>query len=302
MGSKVLLSVGVLLVVAAAMVASKSVPEQRSHLDLAELDSSEEQPGTIDRVKGFFGDLSTRVKEGVQEGVVKVKDGVKKGSVKAKEYATNVRDYLRDKFSSDSKEAERWEAAQRPHPLCQSSISTGMERFGPQLTLLVAALACVSALDTPPDQPGIYRKYLRTREPSQPAELHVEEVLEVFRTGAQPSRYGVDNALVNRFLARQLLLQLQASTSTTTTTRRTTASTTTTTRRTTASTTTTTERPEHTTFRTPVYENQNPNYNYLFRPSITATKYGGKPAAGTIVIKEADLLSTAVHNRSPNNP
>lgn len=106
MGSKVLLSVGVLLVVAAAMVASKSVPEQRSHLDLAELDSSEEQPGTIDRVKGFFGDLSTRVKEGVQEGVVKVKDGVKKGSVKAKEYATNVRDYLRDKFSSDSKEAE----------------------------------------------------------------------------------------------------------------------------------------------------------------------------------------------------
>ncbi|XP_040172703.1 uncharacterized protein LOC120905733 [Anopheles arabiensis] len=168
-----------------------------------------------------------------------------------------------------------------------------MERFGPQLTLLVAALACVSALDTPPVQPGIYRKYLRTREPSQPAELHVEEVLEVFRTEAQPSRYGVDNALVNRFLARQLLLQLQASTSTTTTTRRTTAATTTT--------TTTTQRSEHTTFRTPVYENQNPNYNYLFRPSITATKYGGKPAAGTIVIKEADLLSTAVHNTSPNN-
>ncbi|XP_001230780.3 uncharacterized protein LOC4575966 [Anopheles gambiae] len=183
---------------------------------------------------------------------------------------------------------ELWEAAQRPHPLCQSTISTGMERFGPHLTLLVAALACLSALD----QPGIYRKYLRTRKPSQPAELHVEEVLEVFRTEAQPSRYGVGNALVNRFLARQLQLQLQTSTSTTTT-RRTTAATTT---------TTTTERPEHTTFRTPVYENQNPNYNYLFRPSITATKYGGKPAAGTIVIKEADSLSTAANNTSPNNP
>ncbi|XP_041768875.1 uncharacterized protein LOC121591886 [Anopheles merus] len=183
---------------------------------------------------------------------------------------------------------ELWEAAQRQHPLCQSTISTGMERFGPQLTLFVAALACVLALDTPTNQPSIYRKYLRTRKPSQPAELHVEEVLEVFRTEAQPSRYGVGNALVNRFLARQLQLQLQASTSTTTT------------RRTTTTTTTTTKRPEPTTFRTPVYENQNPNYNYLFRPSITATKYGGKPAAGTIVIKEADLLSTAVNNTSSN--
>ncbi|XP_053657603.1 uncharacterized protein LOC128706685 [Anopheles marshallii] len=103
MGSRLILSIGVLLVVA-AVVTSKSVPEQRSHLDLAEVDSSEEQPCTIDRVKGFFGDLSTKVKEGVQEGVVKVKDGVKKGTTKAKEYATNVRDYLRDKFSSDSKE------------------------------------------------------------------------------------------------------------------------------------------------------------------------------------------------------
>uniref|UniRef100_A0A182W684 Secreted protein n=1 Tax=Anopheles minimus TaxID=112268 RepID=A0A182W684_9DIPT len=103
MGSKLILSIGVLLVVA-AVVTAKSVPEQRSHLDLAEVDSSEEQPCTIDRVKVFFGDLSTKVKEGVQEGVVKVKDGVKKGTTKAKEYATNVRDYLRDKFSGDSKE------------------------------------------------------------------------------------------------------------------------------------------------------------------------------------------------------
>uniref|UniRef100_A0A182PVM2 Secreted protein n=1 Tax=Anopheles epiroticus TaxID=199890 RepID=A0A182PVM2_9DIPT len=106
MGSKLILSVAVLVVVVATVVTSKSVPEQRSHLDLAEVDSSEEQPGTIDRVKGFFGDLSTKVKEGVQEGVVKVKDGVKKGTVKAKEYATNVRDYLRDKFGSDSKESK----------------------------------------------------------------------------------------------------------------------------------------------------------------------------------------------------
>uniref|UniRef100_A0A4Y0BWF9 Secreted protein n=1 Tax=Anopheles funestus TaxID=62324 RepID=A0A4Y0BWF9_ANOFN len=105
MGSKLIQAVGVLLVIA-ALVTAKSVPEQRSHLDLAEVDSSEEQPCTIDRVKGFFGDLSTKVKEGVQEGVVKVKDGVKKGTTKAKEYATNVRDYLRDKFSSESKEVQ----------------------------------------------------------------------------------------------------------------------------------------------------------------------------------------------------
>uniref|UniRef100_A0A182MZZ1 Secreted protein n=1 Tax=Anopheles dirus TaxID=7168 RepID=A0A182MZZ1_9DIPT len=102
--SKVALVVGALLLVAAVGAAAKSVPEQRSNLDLAEVDSSEEQPGTIERVKGFLGDLSRTVKDGVQEGVVKVKDGVKKGTVKAKEYATNVRDYLRDKFSGDSKE------------------------------------------------------------------------------------------------------------------------------------------------------------------------------------------------------
>lgn len=115
MGSKLILSIGVLLVVAAVATA-KSVPEQRSHLDLAEVDSSEEQPCTIDRVKGFFGDLSTKVKEGVQEGVVKVKDGVKKGTTKAKEYATNVRDYLRDKFSSDSKEASAATTTATPAP------------------------------------------------------------------------------------------------------------------------------------------------------------------------------------------
>ncbi|XP_053678387.1 uncharacterized protein LOC128728767 [Anopheles nili] len=106
MGSKLILTLGVLLVIA-ALVSSKSVPEQRSHLDLVEVDSSEEKPGTIDRVKGFLGDLSTKVKEGVQEGVVKVKEGVKKSTSKAKEYASNVREYLRDKFNgSDSKELD----------------------------------------------------------------------------------------------------------------------------------------------------------------------------------------------------
>ncbi|XP_050099766.1 uncharacterized protein LOC126579991 [Anopheles aquasalis] len=110
-GSKVamvLAMVGVVLLVA---IQAASVPEQRSHLDLAEVDSSEERTGAIDRVKDFFGGLSTKVKEGVQDGVVKVKAGVQQGASKAKEYASNVRDYLRDTFSSNSKEADTAGAA-----------------------------------------------------------------------------------------------------------------------------------------------------------------------------------------------
>ncbi|XP_058063780.1 uncharacterized protein LOC131213693 [Anopheles bellator] len=110
MASKVILAVGGVLVLLAAVAttgeANALPPEQRSHTDLAELDSSEERPGTIELVKDFFGDLSTKVKEGVQDGVVKVKAGVKQGASKAKEYATNVRDYLRDTFSSSSKEQQ----------------------------------------------------------------------------------------------------------------------------------------------------------------------------------------------------
>uniref|UniRef100_A0A182JED9 Secreted protein n=1 Tax=Anopheles atroparvus TaxID=41427 RepID=A0A182JED9_ANOAO len=107
MASKVILLAGAMLLVAATLASAKSVPEQRSDADLTELDSSsEERPGTIDRVKDFFGDLSVKVKEGVQDGVGKVKEGVKKGASKAQEYASNVREYLRDKFSSESKEVE----------------------------------------------------------------------------------------------------------------------------------------------------------------------------------------------------
>ncbi|XP_035773283.1 uncharacterized protein LOC118456538 [Anopheles albimanus] len=101
-----ILAMAVVVLVLATGLQGASVPEQRSHLDLAELDSSEERTGTIDRVKDFFGDLSTKVKEGVQDSVVKVKAGVKQGASKAKEYASNVRDYLRDTFSSSSKEAD----------------------------------------------------------------------------------------------------------------------------------------------------------------------------------------------------
>ncbi|XP_052866535.1 uncharacterized protein LOC128272708 [Anopheles cruzii] len=121
MASKVILSVGGLLAlallllvaaVATTVEANALPPEQRSHTDLAELDSSEERPGTIELVKDFFGDLSTKVKEGVQDGVVKVKAGVKQGASKAKEYATNVRDYLRDTFSSSSSSSKE----QQPDP------------------------------------------------------------------------------------------------------------------------------------------------------------------------------------------
>uniref|UniRef100_A0A182W685 DUF4794 domain-containing protein n=1 Tax=Anopheles minimus TaxID=112268 RepID=A0A182W685_9DIPT len=157
-----------------------------------------------------------------------------------------------------------------------------MRRFYTHLALLLLLLLAVGSvtLGTAQHQP-IYRKYLRTRKPTLPGELHVEEVLEVFRTDAQPSQYGVHGALVNHFLATQLFLATMATSTVPTLPVATTTV------------TTTTAKTPSSTFPTPVYENFNPIYGYVFRPSITATKYGGKPTVGeTIIIKEGDTPIT----------
>ncbi|XP_050072935.1 uncharacterized protein LOC126561026 [Anopheles maculipalpis] len=155
-----------------------------------------------------------------------------------------------------------------------------MGRFRTQLALLLAFAVCASgSLASEQGKPS-YRKYLRTRKPSHPTELHVEEVLEVFRTDGAPPPYGVDNALVNHFLAVQLWEQTRTAASVTSSTAPTVVQVTTVAN--------VASVPEHSTFATPVYENRNPIYSYLFRPSITATKYAGYPAESTIIIKEAD--------------
>ncbi|XP_052901008.1 uncharacterized protein LOC128307285 [Anopheles moucheti] len=155
-------------------------------------------------------------------------------------------------------------------------------RTQPVVLLLLLSVGIVSLSDT--QSQLVYRKYIRTRKPSQPGVLHVEEVLEVFRTEKRPSLYGVDNALVNHFLGSQLL----HSTSTAATGVASTVPTLAVVTSTTAPKTTIVP----TTYPSPVYENVSPIYKYLFRPSITATKYGGKPHERTIIIKEADPMIT----------
>lgn len=141
------------------------------------------------------------------------------------------------------------------------------------LTVLVAA-ALVSSHPLESD----YRKYLRTRPPQAPGEVHVEEVLEVFRTRDRPPAYGVYSAGVNAFLANSALQRSKVTRPLTT---RSVASTTTST-----TTTTTTVRPTRTTFPTPTRNNVNPDYTNPFQPSISMTKYPSYKAPKTIIIQE----------------
>ncbi|XP_065091333.1 uncharacterized protein LOC135712294 [Ochlerotatus camptorhynchus] len=124
-----------------------------------------------------------------------------------------------------------------------------------------------------------YRKYLRTRPPQLPGEVHVEEVLEVFKSKSRPPPFGVYNAEVNAFLANEFLQKRRRSTSTTSTTSTTTTTTT----------TTTEANPPRSTYPSPSRDNINPDYTDLFKPSISMTKYPSYvPPKKMIIIKEGE--------------
>ncbi|XP_058467350.1 uncharacterized protein LOC131440252 [Malaya genurostris] len=114
-----------------------------------------------------------------------------------------------------------------------------------------------------------YRKYLRTRRPQSPGEVHVEEVLEVFKTRNRPPTYGVYNAQVNGFLANDLFMRRKITTVKP------------------QLTTKPSEVPTRTTYPTPSGDNVNPDYTYPFNPSISMTKYPNYVRPTTIIIQEA---------------
>ncbi|KAL9695272.1 hypothetical protein quinque_014557 [Culex quinquefasciatus] len=143
--------------------------------------------------------------------------------------------------------------------------------------LTVATILVATALVSSHPLESDYRKYLRTRPPQAPGEVHVEEVLEVFRTRDRPPAYGVYSAGVNAFLANSALQRSKVTRPLTT---RSVASTTT------STTTTTTVRPTRTTFPTPTRNNVNPDYTNPFQPSISMTKYPSYKAPKTIIIQE----------------
>ncbi|XP_001649184.2 uncharacterized protein LOC5564821 [Aedes aegypti] len=137
------------------------------------------------------------------------------------------------------------------------------------LQKIAVAITLLSLLTVAAGFESDYRKYLRTRAPRLHGEVHVEEVLEVFKSGDRPPRYGVYNQEVNAFLANDYLQKR---------------------RRTTTTTTTTTTKAPHVTNR-PTYpvpngDNKNPDYTELLRPTISMTKYP-VPLAQTFIIQEA---------------
>uniref|UniRef100_A0A2M3ZEJ4 Putative secreted peptide n=1 Tax=Anopheles braziliensis TaxID=58242 RepID=A0A2M3ZEJ4_9DIPT len=143
----------------------------------------------------------------------------------------------------------------------------------------LAAVVALQQLELPePQRPPDYQRYLRTRRPTLLGEKHVEEVLEVFRTEARPPAYHLNHSDVNHFLALERLHEQQRrSTNPRTTTKTSTTPTTTTTPASDIGTVTS-------TYRTPTYENRNPEYRFLYLPLITATEIGRT----NITIKEAD--------------
>ncbi|XP_055586268.1 uncharacterized protein LOC129738957 [Uranotaenia lowii] len=121
-----------------------------------------------------------------------------------------------------------------------------------------------------------YRKYWRTRKPQAPGEVHVEEVLEVFRTRDRPPSYGVYNGQVNGFLANDAFQKRKGAT-------------------------TTTRKPARTTYPTPTQDNTNPDYSNSVYPSISMTKYPNYPQLRTMIIQERPQSSTLQPETKPGN-
>ncbi|XP_058814030.1 uncharacterized protein LOC131677941 [Topomyia yanbarensis] len=133
-----------------------------------------------------------------------------------------------------------------------------------------------------------YRKYLRTRRPQAPGEVHVEEVLEVFKTKNRPPTYGVYNAQVNGFLANDLFVRRKAGSTITSTTPKSMLTTPTNV----ISSTVPLWRNPRTTYPTPSGDNENPDYTYPFNPTISMTKYPNYVRPTTIIIQEAAEWTT----------
>ncbi|XP_055616075.1 uncharacterized protein LOC129762117 [Toxorhynchites rutilus septentrionalis] len=139
------------------------------------------------------------------------------------------------------------------------------------LLLSFAVFSC-SVLASP--EGSDYRKYLRTRPTQHPSEVHVEEVLEVFKTKNRPPAYGVYNINVNWFLANERLMRDKSMKTTTSTTAR-------------PSTWQTIAAVDaRSTYPTPTRDNVNPDYTNPFSPSVSVTKYPASVTTPTIIIQE----------------
>ncbi|XP_055524919.1 uncharacterized protein LOC129718302 [Wyeomyia smithii] len=156
----------------------------------------------------------------------------------------------------------------------RNALSTNRKLISKMLKTIVLFLIFSFECQASPLQSN-YRKYFRTRSPAAPGELHVEEVLEVFRTRSRPPLYGVYHPQVNSFLANDGFMRQKGAASTTPRPQLTTGN-------------VPLERNPRTTYPTPSGDNVNMDYTFPFKPFVTITKYPSyaRPTT-TIIIQEA---------------